>query len=229
MKTNKLIFEKTDLQDYVDYDYERSACTCNAYETGDYCRCTTIDRAWVESINIDTVVSKLYKKFSTAPSELNEYCFDRICYAFKIYDKDLYEVEIGRGWYGEEVYGVYFENEEKIFNAYTELLKFNSDLEKIKYVLNLEYGYLIDRVATTTSATVEEVASKKIKLPQTEYFIKLTKEVIEEYKNRRLPIAVCIKQKDRWLEEYDRYILVDGHHRFVANKEKAINKIIVLE
>ena len=37
MKTNKLTFEKTDLQPYVDYDYERSTCTCNAYENGDYC------------------------------------------------------------------------------------------------------------------------------------------------------------------------------------------------
>ena len=229
MKTNKLTFEKTDLQPYVDYDYERSACTCNAYENGDYCRCTTIESTWVESVTVNRVVATLYKKYCREHSEINEYCFDRICHALKIYDKELYEVETGAGYYGEEVYGVYFEDEEKIFNAYTEMLELESEIEKIKYVLNLEYGYLIDRVANKTSVIIEEVNTEKIKLPQTEYFIKLNREVIEDYKDRKLPVAVCIKQKDRVLEEFDRYILVDGYHRYVANKDRKTNKIIVLE
>lgn len=225
MKTNKLTFEKTNLQYEVDYDYERSGCTCNDY----ICRCTTIGKAWVENIYIDSVVSKLYKKFCKEHSEINEYCFDRICHALRIYDKELYEIETGPDYYGEVVYGVYFDNEEMIFNTCSVMLELASDIEKIKYVLNLEYGYLIDRVTNTTSAYIQEVDTKKITLPQTEYFIKLSKEVIEEYKNRKLPVAVCIKQKDRLLEEFDRYILIDGYHRYVANKEQATNKIIVLE
>ena len=215
-------FERTNLQYDVDYDYIRSECTCDAYERHDYCRCTTIERAWVKSIYIASVVSKLYKKFCGEHSEINEYCFDRICYALRIYDEGLYWVETGGGYYGEEVYGVYFEDEEKIFNACNELLKLSSDIEKIKYVLNLEYGYLINKVSTTTSAVIEQVATNKIELPQKEYFIKLSKEVIEDYKNRKLPVAVCIKTEDR-------YVLVDGYHRWVANKEQDINAIVVLK
>lgn len=222
MKTKKSYFEKTNLQYEVEYDYERSGCHCDAYETGDYCRCTTIERAWVEEIYISSVVSKLYKKFCREHSELNEYCFDRICHALRIYDKDLYEVETGGGYYGEEVYGVYFDNEEQIFDACAVMLGLSSDIEKIKYVLNMEYGYLIDRVADTTSAYSQEVDTKKITLPQTEYFIKLSKEVIDEYKNRKLPVAVCVKNEDK-------YILVDGYHRWVANKDRDAVKIVVLE
>lgn len=228
-KTITKIFEKTNLQYEVEYDYDRSECTCNAYERHDYCRCTTIERAWVESIDIKSVIDKLYTKYCKEHSEINEYCFDRICVALKIYDKDYYEVESCWGYYGEEIDGVYFENEEKIFNAYNELLKLENDIEKIKYVLELEYGYLIDRVSIKTSAKIEVVNTEKVKLPQQEYFMKLSKEVIEDYKNRKLPVAVCIKEKDRFHDVFDRYILVDGYHRFVANKERATNKIVVLE
>lgn len=228
-KTITKIFERTNLQYDVEYDYERSACTCDAYERGDYCRCTTIERAWVESIDIEKVIDKLYTKYCKEHSEINEYCFDRICSALKIYDKDYYEVESCWGYYGEEVDGVYFENEEKIFNSYNELLKLDSDIEKIKYVLELEYGYLLDRVSIKTSAKIEVVNTEKVKLPQQEYFMKLSKEVIEDYKNRKLPVAVCIKEKDRFHDVFDRYILIDGYHRFIANKDKNVNKIIVLE
>jgi hypothetical protein len=232
MKTKRIneIFERTNLQYYgVDYDYERSACTCDAYDRLDYCRCTTIERAWVESIDVKDVINELYRKYKKEHSEINEYCFERICVAFKIYDKDNYEVESCYGYYGEEIGGVYFEDEEKIVSAYNALLNLESDIEKIKYVLELEYGYLIDRVKIKTSAKIEEVNTEKIKLPQQEYFVKLSKEVIEDYKNRELPVAVCIKEKDRFHDAYDRYILIDGYHRFVANKDRATNKIIVLE
>lgn len=230
MKTKRLNFEKTNLQYYgVDYDYERSHCTCDAYDRLDYCRCTTIERAWVESINVKEVIKYLYERYSKSQSEINEYCFDRICSAFKIYDKNLYEVESCCGYYGEEIGGVYFEDEEKIVEAYNKLLELTSDIEKIKYVLELEYGYLIDRVAITTSAAIEEVSTEKIKLPQQEYFVKLSKKVIEDYRDRKLPVAVCIKHKDRFYDVFDTYTLIDGYHRFVANQDRKANKIIVLE
>ena len=219
------VFERTNLQYVVDYDYERSQCTCDAYERNDYCRCTTIERAWVESINVNLIINKLYKKYCKAPSEINEYCFDRICSAFRIYDKDYYEVESCSGYYGEEIGGVYFENEEKIVEAYEEVLKLFSNIEKIKFVLELEYGYLIDSLTCVTSAIIEEIKTEKIKLRQREYFVKLCKETIEDYKDRKLPVAVCIKNHDG----FDTYTLVDGYHRFVANKDKKTLKIVVLE
>jgi hypothetical protein len=147
----------------------------------------------------------------------------------KIYDKDYYEVESCGGYYGEEIGGVYFEDEEKIVNAYNELLKLESDIEKIKYILELEYGYLIDRVTDSTVATIKIVNTEKIKLPQKEYFVRLNKDIIEDYKDRKLPVAVCIEEKDRFHDVFDRYILIDGYHRFVANKNRNVNKIIVLE
>ena len=214
----KSIFKKTNLQWIVDYDYERSACHC----TADYCRCTTIEYAWVDDINVRKVIDELYHKHSRTDSYIDKYCFDRICYVYKIYDKNFYEVETGGGYYGEEVYGVYFENEEKVFNTYYEMIALNTPLEKIQYCLKLEYNYLIDCVESSTSAAIIEVSPDDIRLPQTEYFIKLESNVIEDYKNRELPIAVCIKDDSK-------YRLIDGYHRFIANKKRDSVYIVVLE
>ena len=216
------IFKRTNLQYEIDYDYERSACTCDAYENGDYCRCTTIENAWIESLNVKRVFNKLYKIHGKEYSEINEYCFDRLCSIFKIYDKYNYEIESCDGYYGEEIDGIYFDNEEKIVEAYNKILELTNDIEKIKYVLELEYGYLIDKVANAVSAVIKEVNTEKIRLPQKEYFVKLSKEVIEDYKNRELPVAVCIKDECE-------YKLVDGYHRFIANKDRVSNRIIILE
>lgn len=218
----KCDFRKTDLSWIVDYDYDRSPCTCNAYENGDYCRCTTIEHAWVEDINVRDVVNELYRRHSRTDSYIDKYCFDRICHAFKIYDKYFYEVETCGGYYGEEVKGVYFENEEKVFDAYYEMLAMNTVLEKIQYCLKLEYGYLIGCVESATSAAIIEASPNNIRPPQTEYFIKVDKDMIEEYKNRDLPIAVCVRDGDK-------YRLIDGYHRFVANKDRDNVEIIILE
>lgn len=223
---NKSTFRKTNLSWIVDYDYDRSNCTC-----GDWpCRCTRIERTWIDNINIRGVVDELYRTYNLGlygrqnghDSAINEYCFDRICYAFKIYDDYLYEVETGRGYYGDEVYGVYFENEEKIFNAYHELISLNTNLEKIQYCLRLEYSYLIDCVESATSVDIIHTSPNNVRPPQKEYFIKVDKTVIEEYKNRDLPIAVCVRDGNG-------YRLIDGYHRFVANKDREKVDIIVLE
>ena len=216
----KPIFRKTNLWCTVDYDYDRTPCTCGA-EFG-ICKCTKIINAHVDNLDARSVVEELYHKHNRTNSDIDKYCFDRICYAFNIYDEDFYEVETAWGYYGEEVEGVWFDNEEKVFDAYYELLTLNTDLEKIQYCLKLEYEYLIDCVESATSAAIIEVSPNNIRLPQTEYFIKIDKNVIEEYKDRDLPIAVCIRDGNY-------YRLIDGYHRYVANKERNNVNIVILE
>lgn len=212
------IFKQTDLSYYVDYDYKRTGCTCHE----SICRCTQIYDANVNMVKVTEVITNLFAKYKCSNSWFDAYCFDRICYAMKIYDVNLYEVEVGWGYYGQEVYGVWFENEEKIFNAYHEVLELNTNLEKIQYCLNLEYGYLLDCVKDATSASIITVSVDDIRLPQMEYFQKVDAKIIDAYKDRLLPIGVCMKDGNR-------YKLIDGYHRFVANKDNDEVEIVVIE
>lgn len=215
----KSIFKETDLSWIVDYDYNRSACTCDEPYI---CRCTTIEETWIEKVNVKEVIEELYRKHSRSDLYIDKYCFDRICYAFKIYDKDLYEIETCGGYYGEEIEGIYFCDEEKIFNAYRDVISFDTAIEKIRYCLKLEYGYLLDCVVSASSANIDELPTWSISIPQKEYFIKVDKDVIEEYKDRALPVAVCVKDGNK-------FRLIDGYHRFVANKDRDSVEIIILE
>lgn len=216
----KPVFRATNLWCYVDYDYDRTSCTCGA--PFGICRCTEIINPHVVNLNVPSVVERLYDKHSRTDSSIDEYCFDRICHAFNVYDQDYYEVETDWGYYGEEVRWIWFDNEEKIFDAYYEMLARETDLEKIQYCLQKEYGYLIDCVKFATSADIIKISPVDIYIPQAEYFIKVEKDVIEEYKNRDLPIAVCVRDDNR-------YRLIDGYHRYVANKDRDNIDIIIIE
>ena len=215
---NKHTFEKTNLDWVVDYDYERSQCRCKEW----ICRCTTIESAWVEKVNVQEVVNKLYSAHGKNTTELDKYCFDRICHAFKIYDKDLYEVKTGGGYYGEEVYGVYFYDEEKIAKAYQELTALETDVAKVKYCLKLEYGYLLEDITTANRCYAVNVVPGLVRLSQREYLIKVSRDVIDAYKDIKMPVAVCVKDGGS-------YRLIDGYHRFVANNDKNSVRIVVLE
>lgn len=211
-------FHKTDLQYYIDYDYRRSSCHCDE----DICRCTTIEEAWVNDIDVNKVIQRLYSIHRTADGDIDAYCFDRICRAFKIYDKDLYDIDTGFGYYGEEVHGVWFENEEKIFDAYREMLSFEKTIDKVRYCLNLEYGYLLDCIKSASLAHIVKVSPERIQPPQQEYYKRVDQNVIESYRNIELPIAVCFRTESG-------IRLIDGYHRFVANKERPSVEIILVE
>lgn len=207
-------FQPTDLSYYVEYDYDRTGCHCNEY----ICRCTKIINTRMEKVDPNNVIRRLMP----SGSEMERYCFDRICYAFKIYDMDQYTIEYGGGYYGDEIYGVYFDNEEQVRKHYEEVCKLKTDIEKIQYCLELEYGYLLDVVKNAEKAYIEDIATERIYLPQFEYFKKIDKDIIDTYRNREYPIAVCIKNGST-------YRLIDGYHRFAANKDNKLVQIIVLE
>lgn len=211
-------FRNTDLQYYIDYDYRRSVCHCDE----DICRCTVIEEAWVDDIDVNKVIQKLYSSHRAADGDIDAYCFDRICRTFKIYDKDLYYIETGFGYYGEEVHGVWFENEKKIFDAYREIIGFEKSIDKVRYCLTLEYGYLLDCIKNCSLAHVVRVSTEHIQTPQQEYYKRVDQNVIESYRNIELPIAVCLRTENGLR-------LIDGYHRLVANKERPSVEIILVE
>lgn len=213
---------KTDLSySGVEYGYERSGCICNDWP----CRCTTIRNTWIENIDINKVMTELLHNNFIKTNKLTEidlYCFDRICRVNDIWDKYLYDIEVCPGYYGEEIYGAFFGNEEKVVSEFDELLKLNSDIDKIKYILELEYGYVIDSIANCHNIIMVNCSPKLVVYPQREYYHRLEKEVVESYKDYNIPCAVCKKSGDK-------YLIIDGYHRIAANKDKENIEIIVID
>lgn len=213
--------KRTDLSySGIEYDYERSGCICHDWP----CRCTVILNTWIENININKIMTELLRNHfkNNDLTEIDLYCFDRICRVNDIWDEGSYEIEVCPGYYGEEINGVFFDNEEMVVSEFEKLLTLNSDVDKIKYILELEYGYIIESISDCNNVSIIDCDPALVISPQKEYYHKLEKDVVESYKDYKIPCAVCKKNGDK-------YFIIDGYHRVAANKDKESIEIIVID
>ena len=84
------------------YDFGRNNCDCDGP-----CRCGIIDNAKIESINIESICNKISTHlFGINSTIINNYCIDRLFRIDEMYDESNWYIDIGKGYYGEEIKGV---------------------------------------------------------------------------------------------------------------------------
>lgn len=177
----------------------------------DYCRCGIIENAEV------TEVGDITGCFETS-NEFSKYCVDRLLVARKIWDSDKWEVRVQWGYYGQEIDGVYLKNAEAIENEVNKLLGL-SDADKLKYVLNLEYGYILD-VLENKAFEICEVDKSSIIFGQEGHYKKCDKDIVEKYRDYELPRGICVKDGTK-------YRVIDGYHRISACQDEKVKIIVV--
>ena len=131
--------------------------------------------------------------------------------------------------YGDEV-----DVKQAIKNKLNEISNL-SDVEKIKKVLEYEYGYLLDAIKDAKSVEIKEVPFDSIKIGNDSYHSKIKD--FEMYKDYEGPIAICTTESYvkhwsvKFSKETDYYRIIDGYHRYSAAKlnKKDTVKIIVLQ
>lgn len=211
----------------VDYDTDRD---CNEHGCNDegICRCARIYNVKILSVGYDRdwfIVNEHYRDAKganrTRPghiSDIEKYCLDRLARVHKIYDKGYYDVQVGDGYYGEEITGVEFQNKTKMFKDMDEMLAMESDIDRIKFVLTKEYSYLLPELVGTTTVKVVEVNFAEL-LNARDYFMRVKRNEIADYAivDNTLPVAVIYNGR-----------LIDGYHR-VAKTYEATPKIKVIE
>jgi len=190
----------------VEYDYETHH-DCEAAGCGWICRCGKITRTWVESVNINEIVHYLCDK---GLLKIDRYCVDRILTINHIYDKDLWEITTRSGYYGEEISSVWIEDAigEKCDNEIEEILSLEDD-EKLRFVLVLEYGYLLDSLQNKKFKEIC-IDVKDISFGQEEYYKKVCQKTIDRYKEYPLPRGIVVSDSN------NRYRLIDGYNRCAA-------------
>ncbi len=157
----------------VDVDFKRTQCGGSSCDKCDgYSRCSRIISTQVEFVNFNLIMNSYTDE--TKLSEIEKYCLDRILRIEKLYDKDSFEVNTGRGYYGEEIESVHitYEVKESIKNKLNEISTL-SDVEKIKKVLEYEYGYLLDSIKDASSVELKEVSFDSIKIGNESYHSKI--------------------------------------------------------
>jgi hypothetical protein len=200
--------------DGVEYDYNRSGCDCD----DSICRCTTIDSVWVESIDLMQITKQISNMLEQ--DGIGKYCVNRILTVCRMYEKDNWEIRTDSGYYGEEIDGIYIDKTDVGFWL-EKLIQCETDIDKIKTVLNLEYGHLLDSVKSKTKGTIQKLFNKDIIATQKEYYVKVDAKILSHYEKFELPRAIVIKDGDY-------YKLIDGYHRICACKDEKC-EVIVLE
>lgn len=206
----------------LDYTYDRSACVgCE-----DYCRCTSIINATVSELDFNRLVTAFIESIkgrNTISNEIDEYCIDRIFHASKLKDKGSWIVDVGGGYYGQEVFGCSPNPKviEKLIDTLKSMLEL-SDIDKVKACLKEEYGYVLLQLQELKEAAVISVLPSVIEMGNDTYARKLEKEYVEQYNKYELPRGIVI------VNGKDKYRLLDGYHRMTSAINQALKKIKVI-
>ena len=216
--------KKKDLSALVDYDFH--FCTNVDYDDDGYynceCsgihRCKTISNARVSEVHIDSVLNN----FFVGKDTFSYYCAQRVLTHSPLSNPENYEVSVGRGYYGEEIKGVSFnEDIAPIIQVLTAIQQARTDKDRLFEALKFEYGYVLETL-TNLKFSIETIKLSDVFIPQTDHYKRLDKGAVDRYVKNPTEI-VCLVTYDN-----GKMRLVDGYHRYRAAEKRGDKKIKVI-
>ena len=216
-----------DFTSCLEYNYHTDS-NCEDYGCNDegICRCSTIEDAHIEDVDVRSIVDEIYnlyfdnskstKRNNTINSilygmgkEIDIYTIDRILRAHKIWKYDNWDISIEGGYYGEELGDIKIE-ESLVKRIETDLdLAFDiDDLDKrIEFILNVEYGHILPELVNS-KYEIAEIKKSDIIFGSDGHYKKIQTENLEHYSNKKYSgIRGIVKEKD------GKFRLIDGYHR----------------
>jgi hypothetical protein len=220
----------------VEYDYDTDySCSESGCNEEGICRCGHIYRADVTSVDLMKLTHSIYESLVDTTSKsgkrnqkldslfgqgeiLDKYCIYRILSHYKVYNTDIWEVGVTGGYYGDEIGDVVLSTTtfNHISKDCSQLLSLETLEAKIKFVLTLEYGYLLPELEPVKfeiiSISKDDIDFKSLN----QNHIKLVNEEksyngLIHYSNKSydLPRGVVRKLGTK-------YKIIDGFHRIIG-------------
>ena len=199
----------------LDYDYDEyhpcrhgSDCCDN-----DYCTCGQITNTRVK----DSITFSLPLKLKT----IDQYYFDRVIRLSAALDPESWDVGVVSGYYGQEIGKITLDSsvEAEILQRLNVPDK-TSDVDKIKKLLEFEYGYVLPVLEPMNKVKIVDVNPKNLLLFNDRYYGKAKNNLYDDY-----DLPVCVVRKDP--AKRGKYIVIDGYHRLSSNMNK--QKVQVFE
>ena len=220
------------------YSCEESGC----YEEG-ICRCGQISNAAVTYVDIlkltvdiyDQLVdtsstqgkreSRLAELFYGGP-EVDRYCIHRILTRHKVWDTNNWTVGVSGGYYGDEIGDISLNDIvfKQVSKDCYDMLQFSSIGDKLRFVLSLEYGYLLGDIQQADFEIVE-ITKDDIdfnKLNQN-HINNVRKENLSYYRLKYdLPRGVVRKSGTK-------YKIIDGFHRIISAEDGKTFRVFTMK
>jgi hypothetical protein len=208
----------------AEYEYDGRECPddCEC-KNGGYCRSNYYVNLRMKNIDLRRIrehflekTAKTKGRIETKNIDFIHYCVDRLLRINKVYLTDNWSISTSHGYYGDEIDQIDLSNFGLIKEKIIQIIQLTPN-KRIEFILNEEYGFLIDKVKDKNWGIIN-AKIEDIRMGSEEYRKKADTGIYDEKSD--LPIGVYVK-------EGNFYRIIDGYHRFIANKDKKNVEIIV--
>lgn len=206
---------------------------CNmACDEDDVCRCLTIVDAHVNRVNVSDIVEKIYdelfnRRNNTINSllygfDIDTYSIDRILRIYKIWEKSTWDIEIIKGYYGEEIGEVKILKTiaDKIEKDIYHIFSLDSIEKKIDFLLFKEYGYILDELKGI-NYQIRKVKKSDIEIGSKIYLESLNNKKLDYYSEQKYEGIRGLA-----IESGKKYRLIDGYHRIYSTNQEYVEIIV---
>lgn len=217
------------------YSCESSGC----YEEG-ICRCSRIEEVIIKSINTKRLAIDIFNRIeeNTTSNNRNKkisqilwnydydlvkhYCIERILSINQVWNINNWFPLTSGGYYGEELEDILIQRElfDNLAIQIQSVLDIDRFEEKIYYLLELEYGKVLDNLVDK-KMSIQVINYEKVIFPKKSHYQKVKLKNLDYIKNHTGIKGIVRKTSTG-------YRVVDGYHRLFANKLKKV-KVIVVE
>ena len=200
----------------IEYDMYRPCENGSDCCDDDYCRCGTIINVRVlDNVNRSVTIAKCSARIVALHNSFAFYCLERLISCVLRKHPDCLQPSISGGYYGEEMNGLYLTSETlTIINNFIDQLNKPqgtiASKKLVESILSYEYGYVLTEIEAKTW-TYEKIPIGNI-YPGNNGYQSTSANTIDQYKTRTNLTCLCKKVAT------DKFVLVDGYHRFAAAK-----------
>lgn len=195
-------------------------CETDPSHCSGICRCGKITDVVIRSVDLNLLVAQMVKHCypqwdQLSPRETKElqsliYCLDRVLRIRRLYLPSNWSYRVEPGYYGEEFHGcMIHESCQKQILSDLDRLLVESPADQIRWVLELEYGYVLPILQNCTFRW-RRVPRESIMLGCPNHYTRVSTENLDHYQKYQLPRCICRHELD------GSYWIVDGYHRFQA-------------
>jgi hypothetical protein len=205
---------RNDFKHMVSYDYDiEYSCEESGCIEERICRCGYITNTYIKSVDVSSIVTNIYSEiFDNSIStkrhnainslwgiskDIEKYTIDRILRINKIWKPEFWDINVGGGYYGQEI--------DEVVLIEDMVLKLNSQLEKvfeidnltkrIEYLLELENGFILDDIKDK-KYVVSVIDIDDVIFSNTEHKNRVLIEELEHYSDKNYTGIRAIVKKD---------------------------------
>lgn len=231
---------RDDFQWEVSYNYETSySCEESGCSEEGICRCGIIYDESINSVDLNKISDRLYnyifdKSLSTkrnniinsvlygVTDEIEKYTIDRILRSNKIWDKSIWEIVVGGGYYGQEVSSVNLRHDivEKLESDLETAFDISDLNKRIEFLLKLENGWILDEIKGL-KYTIQEIDRDDLIFGNLEHYKRVQREDLDFYsdKNYKGIRGIVKKNGDKWK-------IIDGYHRISKSENRKVKVLV---